>query len=61
MKPQQKRCTLKKHPPRKSTEYSKMFKYCQSLASYKHLDMNSLPTGTSGIPNSWKVEDYNGE
>ena len=26
----------------------------------KHPDMDSLPTGTSGIPNSWTVEDYQG-
>jgi hypothetical protein len=24
----------------------------------KHPDMNSLPSGTSGIPNGWTVEDY---
>jgi hypothetical protein len=24
----------------------------------KHPDMTSLPTGTSGIPNGWTVEDY---
>jgi hypothetical protein len=38
--------------------YEWVFGVASSGTFVKHPDMTSLPSGVSGIPNGWTVEDY---